>query len=103
MHFRSEAGRVRIKPLLDKEAAETQQAQAATALTALKLGNDLPAALLQQYPALAAIDWKAVPEAPPLEGDYSDRMSFDASGGNDYYDDMSDNEMLPYRDQQMGA
>ena len=120
-HFRSEAGRVCIKPLLDEEAAERQkawmeeqqQAQVAAGLVAPQpmmqqpqidmMGNFLPAALLQQYPSLATIDWSTIPQGPPPEEDYSGRSSFDASSGGEYYDEMSENEMGPYQDQQMGA
>jgi transcription factor CRZ1 len=116
-HFRSEAGRVCIKPLLEEEAAERQKqwmdeqhkAQLAQGLVApppmiqqpqmeMMAGNFLPAALLQQYPALAGIDWSAVPQGPPPEEDYSGRSSFDASSGGEYYDDMSENEMGGYPD-----
>ncbi|KAF2722426.1 hypothetical protein K431DRAFT_283857 [Polychaeton citri CBS 116435] len=112
-HFRSEAGRVCIKPLLDEEAAERdrawveeqQQAQVAAGFVAPQpmvgqpqsvdmMGNFLPAALLQQYPALAGLDWNAMPQgAPPDEEAYSGRSSFDASSGGEFYDDMSENEM----------
>lgn len=116
-HFRSEAGRVCIKPLLDEEAAERQkawmeeqqQAQVAAGLVAPQplmqqpqqfdmSGTFLPAALLQQYPALAGIDWSAMPQGPPPEEDYSGRSSFDASSGGEFYDDMSENEMGSYPD-----
>ena len=120
-HFRSEAGRVCIKPLLDEEAAERhkawmeeqQQAQVAAGLVAPQpmvqqpqmemMGNFLPAALLQQYPALAGIDWSTVPQGPPPEEDYSGRSSFEASSGGEYYEDMSENEMGSYQDPQMGG
>lgn len=55
----------------------------------------LPAALLQQYPALQNIDWSQMPTADD-PGDLSDvggmgRASFDGSSGGDYYDeDISD-------------
>ncbi|KAK3673840.1 DNA-binding transcription factor [Recurvomyces mirabilis] len=116
-HFRSEAGRVCIKPLLDEEAAERQrawmeeqqQAQVAAGLVApqpmldqphMDLNNFLPAALLQQYPALAGIDWSSVPQDPPIDEEYSGRSSFDAgaSSGGEYYDDGSENEMGGYPD-----
>ncbi|KAF2771356.1 hypothetical protein EJ03DRAFT_342386 [Teratosphaeria nubilosa] len=107
-HFRSEAGRVCIKPLLDEEAAdrqkawmeEQQQAQVAAGLVAPQpilqqpqmdmMGSFLPAALLQQYPALAGIDWSSIPQGPPPEeADFSGRSSFDASSGGEVYDDMT--------------
>ncbi|KAK1054698.1 DNA-binding transcription factor [Friedmanniomyces endolithicus] len=119
-HFRSEAGRVCIKPLLDEEAAERQrawmeeqqQAQLAAGLITLPpqqqqqprmdmdlLGNFLPAALLQQYPALAGIDWNAMPQGPPPDEEvYSGRSSFDASSGGEYGDEMSGDEVGYYPD-----
>ena len=69
------------------------------------MGNFLPAALLQQYPALAGLDWNSIPQGPPPEEDYSGRSSFDASSGGEYYEDFSENEMGAYPDpspQQMG-
>ena len=78
-HFRSEAGRVCIKPLLDKEAAERQKAwlekqqqvQVAAGLVVPQpllaqphmnmMDNFLPTAILQQYPALAGLDWNLLP------------------------------------------
>lgn len=122
-HFRSEAGRVCIKPLLDEEAAERhkawmeeqQQAQVAAGLVAPPpmisqpqpvdlMGGFLPAALLQQYPALAGLDWNAMPQGPPPEEEaYSGRSSFDASSGGEYLDDLSENEMGTYPDQGMGG
>ena len=119
-HFRSEAGRVCIKPLLDEEAAdrqkawmeEQQQAQVAAGYVAPQpmmtqpqlnmMGNFLPAALLQQYPALAGIDWNSIPQGPPPDEEYiSGRSSFEASSGGEYYDDMSENEMGSYQDPNM--
>ncbi|KAK3642375.1 DNA-binding transcription factor [Elasticomyces elasticus] len=121
-HFRSEAGRVCIKPLLDEEAAERQrawmeeqqQAQVAAGLVAPQpllqqpqmdmMGNFLPAALLQQYPALAGIDWNAMPQGPPPDEEvYSGRSSYDASSGGEYNDEMSENEMGYYPDQAMNG
>ena len=67
------------------------------------MGGFLPAALLQQYPALAGIDWNTIPQGPPPEEDYSGRSSFEASSGGEYYDDMSENEMGNYQDPQMGG
>ncbi|KAL1584508.1 hypothetical protein WHR41_07046 [Cladosporium halotolerans] len=123
-HFRSEAGRVCIKPLLDEEAAERrkawmeeqQQAQVAAGLVApqpmmaqphidMNLNNFLPAALLQQYPALAGLDWGAIPQGPPPDEEvYSGRSSFDASSGGELHEDLSENEMGAYpADQNMGG
>ncbi|KAI7712567.1 hypothetical protein KC322_g3748, partial [Hortaea werneckii] len=123
-HFRSEAGRVCIKPLLEEEAAERQrawmeeqqQAQVAAGLVApqpivdapqIDMTNTfLPAVLLQQYPALANIDWNAIPSSSQgnngngnagIEEEYSGRSSFDAaSSGGEFFDDPSDNEMAQY-------
>ncbi|TKA24745.1 hypothetical protein B0A50_05733 [Salinomyces thailandicus] len=115
-HFRSEAGRVCIKPLLDEEAAERQrawmaeqqQAQLTAGLVApqpmmnnsqMDIGNSfLPAVLLQQYPALANIDWNAIPAqggGGGMEEDYSGRSSFDASSGGEFsnYEDLSESEI----------
>ena len=52
----------------------------------------LPAALLAQYPALAGIQWDALPSGAPdeIEGDLSGRSSFDASSGGEYYEDEDD-------------
>lgn len=118
-HFRSEAGRICIKPLLEEEKAERQsrammeqqqqqQAQFAQNLQAvpqpMMIGMDpttgtggfaLPAALLQQYPALQNIDWSQISTVDD-QGDLSDvggmgRASFDGSSGGEYYDeDISD-------------
>ncbi|KIV78736.1 hypothetical protein, variant [Exophiala sideris] len=118
-HFRSEAGRICIKPLLEEERTarqnrvmmeQQQQQQAQFAQTGLQpvpqpmmIGMDptgaggfaLPAALLQQYPALQNIDWSQMPTSDD-PGDLSDvggmgRASFDGSSGGDYYDeDISD-------------
>ncbi|RMZ87113.1 hypothetical protein DV736_g5661, partial [Chaetothyriales sp. CBS 134916] len=110
-HFRSEAGRVCIKPLLDEEAAERRNQQMIEqqqhmhfnlqpAPQPLMIGIDaasgtggfaLPAALLAQYPALQNIDWSQVPTAPD-DGELSDvgpigRPSFDGSSGGDYFED----------------
>jgi hypothetical protein len=116
-HFRSEAGRVCIKPLLEEERLERQnrammeqqqQHQQAQFMQGglqpvpppLMVGMDpttgaggfsLPAALLAQYPALQNIDWSQVPTSDD-PGDLSDvggmgRGSFDGSSGGEYYED----------------
>ncbi|KIX05065.1 uncharacterized protein Z518_05937 [Rhinocladiella mackenziei CBS 650.93] len=123
-HFRSEAGRICIKPLLEEEKAERQnrammeqqqhnqhqhhqhqQSQFAQGglqpvPQPMMIGMDpssgaggfaLPAALLQQYPALQNIDWSQISQVDD-QGDYSDvggmsRASFDGSSGGDYYDE----------------
>ncbi|TWU75463.1 DNA-binding transcription factor [Metarhizium rileyi] len=99
-HFRSEAGRICIKPLLDEEITERQrqwqeqhlqQNIAQTMAPQVTLdpatgypmdanGNyTLPAALLQQYPALAQVNWSAPDAGGAMEDDLSGRSSFDAS------------------------
>ncbi|KAK3318030.1 hypothetical protein B0H66DRAFT_477220 [Apodospora peruviana] len=117
-HFRSEAGRICIKPLLDEEMLERQRAwneqrmqQAAQQGMVLQApgmmmppGMDpnagaypmdangnyaLPQALLQQYPALAQINWSgemAGGGGSGMEDEMSGRSSFDASD----YDDQDD-------------
>lgn len=104
-HFRSEAGRICIKPLLDEEMMERhrllseqhlQQNMAQNMTGAPGMGMDtmpaypmdasgnyaLPAALLAQYPVLAQMNWSA----PNMGGggggmddEISGRSSFDAS------------------------
>ena len=100
-HFRSEAGRICIKPLLDEELLERQrvwqeqrmQAQAQQSMMMAPMdpntgypmdaaGNYvLPAALLAQYPALAQVNWSApdMGGGSGMEDDMSGRSSFDAS------------------------
>ncbi|KJR88646.1 c2h2 type zinc finger domain containing protein [Sporothrix schenckii 1099-18] len=111
-HFRSEAGRICIKPLLDEEFMERQrvwqeqhmQAQAAAQQNMMMAqppsqidpntgypmdaaGNyALPAALLAQYPALAQVNWSQVDMSGTgsgMEDDMSGRSSFDASDFDD--------------------
>ncbi|ETS87152.1 hypothetical protein PFICI_00980 [Pestalotiopsis fici W106-1] len=99
-HFRSEAGRICIKPLLDEEMIERQRAwqeqrmqqnmhnmvaQQAVAMDPNMYqpmdpngGFALPASLLAQYPALAQVNWQAA-EMGNVEDDISGRSSFDAS------------------------
>lgn len=109
-HFRSEAGRVCIRPLLDEEAAERQrqwaeeqaqqQMQSTQGFVAPppmtvqpQLHPILPAALLQTYPELASFDWSGTNTGPISEevSDYG-RSSFDASSGGEW-DGLSENEM----------
>lgn len=105
-HFRSEAGRICIKPLLDEEMMERQRQwgeqrmaqQAAAQQQQMAMGGlmpqpmdpgyppqggyMLPQALLAQYPALANMDWGAPNmqgEGSGIEDDLSGRSSFDAS------------------------
>ncbi|CAI4216820.1 unnamed protein product [Parascedosporium putredinis] len=108
-HFRSEAGRICIKSLLDEETLERQrlwqeqrmqQNMAHTMVnqgpmidptTGFALdpngGYALPAALLAQYPALAQVNWGA-PDMnnPGADDELGGRSSFDASD----YDDGDD-------------
>jgi hypothetical protein len=98
-HFRSEAGRLCIQPLIEEEAAERQkgwleeqhQAQAAAGLVTPQpmmaapyydmTNGFLLAALLREYPALAGLDLSSIPRGfPPGEEVLSRRSSCDASG-----------------------
>lgn len=112
-HFRSEAGRICIKPLLDEEHAERQrqqmehaQQQAVAAQQGLQPippsmtvpgfegngGFTFPAALLAQYPALLQIQWDQLANTADDPGDMmtGQRNSFDASSGGEFFEDMSD-------------
>lgn len=107
-HFRSEAGRVCIKPLLDEESAERDrvlehQPQQSGHLQPIpqplvmpnmpgmdgqSSGNFvLPAALLAQYPALQTLQWDQIPAA---EEEIGGRSSFDASSGGEFGFDEDD-------------
>jgi hypothetical protein len=105
-HFRSEAGRICIKPLLDEEMVERQRAwneqrmqnmaqnmaqQQAAMDPNVYPGLDnntyaFPAALLAQYPALAQTNW-AQNDIGAVEDELSGRSSFDASDYDDNGDD----------------
>lgn len=105
-HFRSEAGRICIKPLLDEEMLERQRvwqeqrmhsmAQNMAAQQAMMdpnayppmdpSGFALPASLLAQYPALAQMNWQTQ-DVSGVEDELSGRSSFDASD----YDEGDDN------------
>jgi transcription factor CRZ1 len=101
-HFRSEAGRICIKPLLDEEMLERQRLwqeqrmqQSMQQNLAAPMGMTnvdanaypmdpsghyaLPAALLAQYPALAQVNWSAQDMGSGIDDDISGRSSFDAS------------------------
>ncbi|KXH31467.1 hypothetical protein CSIM01_04086 [Colletotrichum simmondsii] len=97
-HFRSEAGRICIKPLLDEEMLDRQRAWQEQRMQQQNMQNMaagmgmepgypmdaggqymLPAALLAQYPALAQMNWSAQDASSGLEDDISGRSSFDAS------------------------
>ncbi|KAL3424726.1 hypothetical protein PVAG01_04007 [Phlyctema vagabunda] len=107
-HFRSEAGRICIKPLLDEEAIERQRVwqeqrlqnmshnmqQQPVAMDANGFPMDasgnytLPAALLAQYPALANLSWSELSQGEVgMDDDPSGRSSFDASGSEFYEED----------------
>ncbi|KAI8683842.1 hypothetical protein NCS57_00049000 [Fusarium keratoplasticum] len=107
-HFRSEAGRICIKPLLDEEMMERQrlwqeqrmqQNIAQNMVVASNMGMEppvypmdsggnpmLPAALLAQYPALAQMNWGGSDVSGGMDDDVSGRSSFDASD----YDENED-------------
>jgi hypothetical protein len=107
-HFRSEAGRICIKPLLDEEMMERQRlwqeqrmqhnmAQSMAAASSMPMdgpvypmdpsGNPmLPAALLAQYPALAQLNWSTPDVNSGMDDEISGRSSFDASD----YDENDD-------------
>ena len=119
-HFRSEAGRICIRPLLEEEALERQRAwherQMMAARTPGQLttpqampppppmldfaGLDaggqysLPQAVLAQYPALAQLSWDQIgPVGVGVdvdEDDLSGRSNYDASSGGEHYDDEPD-------------
>jgi hypothetical protein len=112
-HFRSEAGRICIKPLLDEEAAERNRLWQEQQMHNMQnvqhpqpmpldsngfpidsSGNyPLPAALLAQYPMLANLPWPDLPQGDPgMDEDVSGRSSFDASGasGSEYYDEADE-------------
>ncbi|EEQ28252.1 DNA-binding transcription factor [Microsporum canis] len=128
-HFRSEAGRVCIKPLLDEEALERdalnqqqqqqqQQQQGSTSPGHLQPNNQpltipgmdghgssftLPAALLAQYPALQGLQWDQI--APPVDdnSDIGGRSSFDASSGGEFgFGDEEDPVNTGYLNQPSG-
>lgn len=102
-HFRSEAGRICIKPLLDEEMMERQRLwqeqrmqqnmahnmapppgamgmDPSTAYPMDATGNYmLPAALLAQYPVLAQMNWSGPDVGGSMDDEMSGRSSFDAS------------------------
>ncbi|KAL8798712.1 MAG: hypothetical protein Q9182_006445 [Xanthomendoza sp. 2 TL-2023] len=102
-HFRSEAGRICIKPLLDEEALERQRLYDEQ-MTAnnhpngglhpmpqpmMNGGFTLPAALLAQYPALQGLQWDQLAASGAGDEEVSGRGSYDASSGPEsgFYDD----------------
>ncbi|KAJ5254901.1 hypothetical protein N7505_010052 [Penicillium chrysogenum] len=118
-HFRSEAGRVCIKPLLDEESQERdrvllerqqQQQQSPSGhlqpipqplvmpnmpgMDGQSTGNFvLPAALLAQYPALQTLQWDQISAVGDDPGDIGGRSSFDASSGGEFGFDEDDSGM----------
>lgn len=102
-HFRSEAGRVCIKPLLDEEAMERQRQFDEQMMNQNmqngsiapqppmngNMQNYLPAALIAQYPALQQLQWDQLAQGGD-EGEMSGRSSFDASSGGDYIDEADE-------------
>ncbi|KAL4896478.1 hypothetical protein BDV59DRAFT_170747 [Aspergillus ambiguus] len=103
-HFRSEAGRICIKPLLDEESQERertlmdqhQQHLQPIPPPLMVSGMDgqhaggfvLPAALLAQYPALQTLQWDQIPATSEDPSDLGGRSSFDASSGGEFgFDD----------------
>lgn len=75
-HFRSEAGRICVKPLLDEEDFELRKAKQPLSSQLDTTGFRLPAALLAKHPALASIDW----ETEDIQAGVSeDRSRFDSS------------------------
>jgi len=121
-HFRSEAGRKCIGPLLEEEAAERQknwmeeqqqqQLQSAQGFVAPgpvmqrpQLDPILPAALLQMYPEFANLNWGAMEmdttSDQNMDDTFTGNSSFDASSGGEY--DMSDNDINEFQAQQGGV
>lgn len=101
-HFRSEAGRICIKPLLDEEMMERQRVWQEQRMQQQNMAQSMaappgamgmegtypmdpsgnymfPAALLAQYPALAQMNWPAQEVNANMDDDVSGRSSFDAS------------------------
>ncbi|KAI5857265.1 hypothetical protein BZA05DRAFT_348511 [Tricharina praecox] len=94
-HFRSEAGRVCIRPLLDEETAERQRMQMQQGVMGLMghvssapdgsmmdtaaMNISFPVALLEQYPDLATMSWGVDGGAGADE--YDNDNGLDASGG----------------------
>jgi len=107
-HFRSEAGRTCIKPLQEEEERKRQaaavdqmnqemfeqqhndglQPPSMQPAGSVDYGNmQLPAALLQMYPALAGIQWDTVAGVDDGDYEYNGRSSFDASSGGEFGDE----------------
>lgn len=75
-HFRSEAGRICVKPLLDEEDLELRRAKKPLSNHVVIAGFRLPAALLAQYPALVNLDWEV---GDVQTGISEDRSRYDSS------------------------
>ncbi|KAL4776280.1 hypothetical protein BDW60DRAFT_81582 [Aspergillus nidulans var. acristatus] len=105
-HFRSEAGRICIKPLLDEESQERERTLINQQQQHLQPVNQplmlpgqgmegqhtgsfiLPAALLAQYPALQTLQWDQIPAGTDDASDIGGCNSFDASSGGEFgFDD----------------
>ena len=92
-HFWSEAGRVCLGPLFDEE----DEGEVAVR------GNNFPTALLQQYPALAALDKDSARQSELLRREAHDVQDFPIDVDEDYVVDFSDAEQKtdPTRDRSM--
>lgn len=106
-HFRSEAGRICIRPLLEEESQERERVLASQQhpqsnhlqpippplmvpnMDGPQTGNFvLPAALLAQYPALQTLQWDQISATADDPSDVGGRSSFDASSGGEFgFDD----------------
>lgn len=115
-HFRSEAGQICIRPLLEEEALQvgqlgsmkhdnTQSANNSAFFddnphlqpsteTLLQqppaLGSQLPTSLLASYPALQDVDWDGLPaDGPSGPDEFNGRSTFDTSAQGEYHADES--------------
>lgn len=122
-HFRSEAGRICIKPLLDEERTERHQkmmhdqAQFQMLNPGMELNlmpgnqqmmyadtqqNYLPASLLAQFPDLQKIDWSQVPNTQD-DGGLSGNEMYEDDEEDGYLSDMpSEQGQMPQGQQHMG-
>ena len=110
-HFRSEAGRICIKPLLDEESVDRDRRLSHNEQSPghlqpvpqpLLVSRDLdgqaannfvlPAALLAQYPALQNLQWDQILATGDEPSDAGGRSSFEASSGGEFgFDDDDSN------------
>ncbi|KAI5808330.1 hypothetical protein BZA77DRAFT_25551 [Pyronema omphalodes] len=103
-HFRSEAGRVCIRPLLEEETAEQRLQAQQQPLHTPGMGMDhldlanmqphapvaaFPNAILEKFPALANIRWDIASPEGDFE-EYDDNSALELSG-NEYEEELSDN------------